>query len=98
MPTTAAISPPKRHVPDTRSIPCSRRWQKAGRKCRESVMSTGQAKGARMIDGKAPPAYSLTARALHWITAVLVLTLLPLGLVITNDWGGPLQDPLYDLH
>jgi cytochrome b561 len=61
-------------------------------------MSNGQAKGARMIDGKAPPAYSLTARALHWITAVLVLTLLPLGLVITNDWGGPLQDPLYDLH
>jgi cytochrome b561 len=51
-----------------------------------------------MTDGKAPPAYSLTARALHWITAVLVLILLPLGIVIANNWGGSLQDPLYNLH
>ena len=50
-----------------------------------------------MTDGKAPPAYSLTARALHWITAVLVLILLPLGIVIANNWGGSLQDPLYNL-
>jgi cytochrome b561 len=51
-----------------------------------------------MTDGKAPPAYSATARALHWITAVLVLVLLPLGLVIANNWGGSLQDSLYNLH
>src|SRR5258708_1504332 len=51
-----------------------------------------------MTDGMAPPAYSLTARALHWITAVLVLVLLPLGLVIANNWGGSLQDFLYDMH
>jgi cytochrome b561 len=44
------------------------------------------------------PAYSVTARALHWITAGLVLFMLPLGLVIANNWGGPLQDWLYDLH
>jgi cytochrome b561 len=44
------------------------------------------------------PAYSLTARTLHWITATLVLINLPLGLVIADRWGGPLQDQLYDLH
>jgi len=51
-----------------------------------------------MSDHSASTAYSATARTLHWITAALVLTLLPLGLVIANKWGGPLQDPLYDLH
>jgi cytochrome b561 len=61
-------------------------------------MSEGPASGARTIVPRAPIAYSLTARALHWITAVLVLIMLPLGLVIANEWGGPLQNPLYDLH
>ena len=42
--------------------------------------------------------YTLTARTLHWLTASLVLFTLPLGLVIANDWGGPLQDQLYNLH
>jgi cytochrome b561 len=46
----------------------------------------------------ATPAYTLTARTLHWVTATLVLINLPLGLVIANDWGGPLQDQLYNLH
>jgi cytochrome b561 len=53
---------------------------------------------ARMTDQETAAAYSATARALHWITAALVLFMLPLGVVITNEWGGPLQDPLYDLH
>ena len=53
--------------------------------------------GIRMVDGK-PPAYSLTARVLHWTTALLVLLLLALGVVIANEWGGRLQDPLYNLH
>jgi cytochrome b561 len=51
-----------------------------------------------MIDAKPTPAYSLTARALHWITAVLVLTMLPLGVVIANRWGGEWRDWLYNLH
>jgi cytochrome b561 len=46
----------------------------------------------------ATPAYTVTARSLHWLTASLVLINLPLGLVIANEWGGPLQDQLYDLH
>ena len=44
------------------------------------------------------PTYTLTARTLHWITATLVLINLPLGLVIANKWGGPMQDWLYNLH
>jgi len=44
------------------------------------------------------PAYTLTARMLHWITAILILLLIPLGIIIANEWGGPLQDFLYDLH
>jgi cytochrome b561 len=46
----------------------------------------------------ATPAYTVTARLLHWITASLILATLPLGLIVANNWGGPLQDQLYDLH
>ena len=51
-----------------------------------------------MNDAAAVPAYTVTARILHWVTASLILFMLPLGLVIANNWGGPLQDQLYDLH
>jgi cytochrome b561 len=34
---------------------------------------------------------------LHWITAVLILSMIPLGVVTANDWGGSAQDSLYDL-
>jgi hypothetical protein len=54
-------------------------------------MSDGFAKGARMTAGRTPAAYSMTI--LHWVTAGLVLILLPLGAVIANAWGGPLQIP-----
>jgi cytochrome b561 len=51
-----------------------------------------------MTDGKSSAAYSMTARVLHWITAILVLTMIPVGFVMTRDWSRPLQDALYDLH
>jgi len=51
-----------------------------------------------MSDGKAPAAYSITARSLHWIMAVLVLTMIPIGVIMANASTGPLQDSLYDLH
>jgi len=44
------------------------------------------------------PAYTFTARVLHWATAFLILVMIPLGVVIANEWGGPAQDSLYDLH
>jgi hypothetical protein len=44
------------------------------------------------------PAYTITVRVLHWITALLILLAIPLGVISANDLGGPLQDWLYDLH
>jgi cytochrome b561 len=44
------------------------------------------------------PAYTVTARVLHWIIAALVLLMVPLGVVIANEWGGRWQTPLYNLH
>jgi cytochrome b561 len=46
----------------------------------------------------AMPAYTVAARALHWLVAALVLLMIPLGIVIANEWGGPVQTPLYNLH
>jgi cytochrome b561 len=46
----------------------------------------------------AGPAYSVTARVLHWLVAALVLFMIPAGIIIANEWGGPVQQPLYDLH
>ena len=46
----------------------------------------------------AAPAYTMTARALHWITAAVILLMLPLGWASANEWGGAWQDWLYDLH
>ncbi len=42
--------------------------------------------------------YTVTARVLHWIIAVLVLLMIPVGIVIANEWGGPAQTFLYNLH
>lgn len=44
------------------------------------------------------PGYTVTARTLHWVTAALVLLMVPLGIVIANEWGGPAQQFLYNLH
>jgi len=45
------------------------------------------------------PAYTITARTLHWITAALVLVQIPLGLVIANlKPGPPWGDALYNTH
>ena len=54
-----------------------------------------------MIDASpasALPAYTTTARVLHWLIAALVLLMIPLGIIIANEWGGPVQEPLYNLH
>ena len=49
-------------------------------------------------DATASSAYTMTARVLHWTTAFLVLSTIPLGIVAANDWGGSMQDAIYDLH
>ena len=47
---------------------------------------------------KTSAGYTATARVLHWITAVLVLAQIVLGILIANEWAGRWQDQLYDLH
>jgi cytochrome b561 len=42
--------------------------------------------------------YSLTARVLHWLTAALVLTMIPIGIAMANADFGAAQDTLYHLH
>ena len=42
--------------------------------------------------------YTLTARILHWVTAALVLTMIPIGIAMANADFGPAQDVLYHLH
>jgi cytochrome b561 len=43
-------------------------------------------------------AYTVTARVLHWVTALVIALMIPLGVMISNDWGGPLRNSLYGLH
>jgi cytochrome b561 len=48
---------------------------------------------------QATAGYTATARALHWITAILVLVQIVLGIIIANKLAGEAwQDPLYNLH
>lgn len=42
--------------------------------------------------------YTRPARLMHWLTAALVLVMLPVGFIIANEWGGPLQSLLYSAH
>jgi cytochrome b561 len=46
----------------------------------------------------AAPAYTVTARVLHWVTALVIALMIPLGVILGNDLGGSLQDSLYELH
>ena len=43
-------------------------------------------------------AYTPVARILHWVTAILILAIIPIGIVMTNVEGGPLQNFLFRLH
>jgi cytochrome b561 len=44
------------------------------------------------------PGYALSARILHWVTAALVLTMIPIGIAMANANFGAAQDTLYHLH
>ena len=48
--------------------------------------------------GSAAAEYTATARVLHWLTAALVLTMIPIGLIMANFSLGPTGDVLYDIH
>ncbi|MDP2357989.1 MAG: cytochrome b [Beijerinckiaceae bacterium] len=42
--------------------------------------------------------YSSWSKALHWITALMILFIIPAGIVMTNIGEGSLQNNLYNLH
>lgn len=51
------------------------------------------------IGAKAPgDAYSHGAIGFHWLTAAIVLTIIPLGIAMGNVDPGPTQDFLFSLH
>jgi cytochrome b561 len=55
-------------------------------------------RGARST-AVAAPAYTPVARVLHWVTAALVLALIPVGLIMVHlVKPGPLQNFLFTLH
>ena len=42
--------------------------------------------------------YTPTARAFHWVTAILVLAMVPAGIMMVNIGPGKLQNTLFDFH
>lgn len=44
------------------------------------------------------PAYTVTARFLHWLTAIAVLAMVPAGLSMLRIGPGELQNFLFDFH
>ena len=42
--------------------------------------------------------YGIVARLFHWVTVLLVLVMIPVGLTMTQDCPQPLQDRLFILH
>jgi len=46
----------------------------------------------------AEAAYTPVARTLHWVTAILVLAIIPIGIVMVNVPAGALQNFLFHLH
>jgi len=45
-----------------------------------------------------PLDYAPWSKALHWLTALMILFIIPAGIVMTNVGPGKLQNTLYDLH
>jgi cytochrome b561 len=65
---------------------------------RPAPADTGALTGRQMAAGEAQ-GYSAAARTFHWVTAALVLTMLPIGIAMaTFDLGPAVEDPLYHIH
>ncbi|SDR21689.1 cytochrome b [Pseudovibrio sp. Tun.PSC04-5.I4] len=48
--------------------------------------------------GKTVAGYSAMAKFYHWVMAILVLIMVPMGLIMTDLSGGALQNTLYFYH
>ena len=51
-----------------------------------------------MTVGHEAAIYSAPARVLHWAIAAIVITLIPLGITMSNTAPGPAQDFMFKLH
>jgi len=64
---------------------------------RRARVETGALVGE--MAGAEAQGYSAVARSFHWVTAALVLTMIPIGISMANfDLGGAVEDPLYHIH
>jgi cytochrome b561 len=45
-----------------------------------------------------PKDYAPAGKALHWLSAVIVLGIIPAGIIMTNIGPGALQNRLFDMH
>lgn len=54
--------------------------------------------GTTSPSGLAAGRYTATSRALHWLTAILVLGMIPAGLIMTSLPSGALQNTIYSAH
>ncbi len=46
----------------------------------------------------AVPGYTRTAKLFHWITAIFVFLIIPMGVIMSEAENGPLKNSLFDLH
>lgn len=51
-----------------------------------------------MSQASGVPAYTGVARVLHWLTAAMVLTIVPVGVLMANMESSPLQNTLFHVH
>ncbi len=51
-----------------------------------------------MTSKTAPEHYSAAAKWLHWLTALCIFVIIPMGIVMHEMKPGALQNQLYDLH
>lgn len=48
--------------------------------------------------GGRPKDYAPWSKTLHWVTALMILFIIPAGIVMTNIGPGKVQNTLFDLH
>jgi cytochrome b561 len=51
-----------------------------------------------MADSTRPLAYSTISKIIHWLTAIIVISIIPAGIIMSELDEGPLQNWLFDMH
>jgi cytochrome b561 len=64
----------------------------------DAILTRRELMPAAVANDAVAPAYTLTARILHWGTATLIFAMIPLGVVMAKGSGGRFQEAIHDLH